>query len=289
VPITGPSAEIFIEKWMAEPVHALAVDVRHGPGRPHFEIAVDETHADGIAGPQPGDRRRAIGSWSLTISGAHRERLSQLAIDGRVEAAQDHRGADGPEARRQIRQRRGAVDAQSRQARPERRERALGEPAQPREHVVGRGRPWTREIAGRRTRGRAVDRGGHLGNRRDAGDRFTRKRSDGVGHGADETAVDVHRTAAHALDDAGGRERTAFELGKDQVAAGPEYVPQHADDVGAEVLDGLAGKDGPADAHHAGTDFVDREEGLALRRRGDDADGRDECQTRAERRAAHVQ
>ena len=90
------------------------------------------------------------------------------------------------------------------------------------------------------------------------GDRFLGKRAERVRHGADQLAVDVDRAAAHAGDDAGLGERSAFELGEDQIAAGSDDVPKHADDVDFEFFDLVALPDGVAGGHHAGLDLVDR-------------------------------
>ena len=98
---------------------------------------------------------------------------------------------------------------------------------------------------------------GHLGDGRDAGDRFLGKTAEGVGHGADEPPVDVDRAAAHAGDDAGRGERSAFEPGEDQVALRPDDVLDDADDVRFELFDARAFEDRVADADHARPDFRD--------------------------------
>ena len=67
----------------------------------------------------------------------------------------------------------------------------------------------------RRCRPRRV---GHLVDRRDAGDRLLREAAERVGDRADQPSVDVDRAAAHAGDDAGLGERSAFEPRENQVA-----------------------------------------------------------------------
>jgi hypothetical protein len=113
---------------------------------------------------------------------------------------------------------------------------------------------------------------GHLVNRRDAGNRFLRERTERVRHGANQSAVDVDRAAAHAGDDAGVRERPAFELGQDQVPVRADYIFEYADDVRLELLDVGAVEDGPADADHAGPDLVDPHLGGGSRRQRRHAD-----------------
>ena len=116
---------------------------------------------------------------------------------------------------------------------------------------------------GREARTAPAERGGigHLGDRRDAGDRFLRELAELIGHGADQPAVDVDRAAAHPGDDAGLGQRAAFELGQDEVALRRHHALERADDPDGELLDGVAAEDGAPDADHAGTDLGHRHHG----------------------------
>jgi hypothetical protein len=93
----------------------------------------------------------------------------------------------------------------------------------------------------------------HLVDRGDPGDGVLGE-AEAVGHGADELAVDINRTAAHAGDDAGRFEAMSFEPGQDDAAFG-RGVLQDAEDLGVEVLDGLALKDALPVSLHARLDL----------------------------------
>ncbi len=83
----------------------------------------------------------------------------------------------------------------------------------------------------RRSRGRVH----HLLKGSDSGDGVLGERKC-VGDGSDELPVHVDRTSAHARDDAGVRERAAFELREDHVLV-RAVIPEHAEDDDLEGLD----------------------------------------------------
>ena len=105
---------------------------------------------------------------------------------------------------------------------------------------------------------------GHLRDGCDPRDGFFRKTAERVRDGANQLAVHVYWTAAHASDDAGVRERPSFEPGQNQIPVGPDDVFEDPQDVCLEFFDMRPVEDRPADPHHAGTDVVDSH----LRRRG---------------------
>jgi hypothetical protein len=135
---------------------------------------------------------------------------------------------------------------------------------------------------GRSSRGRG-GRVHHLVDRRNAGDGFAGKLPQRVRDGADQPAIDVHRAAAHSGDDARRGERSALEPRQDQAAAGADDVLEDAEDVDLEILDPRAFEYGPADSFHAGSDFFERQGGLAGLK---GPDGQDRQQKRAERAAS---
>ena len=122
------------------------------------------------------------------------------------------------------------------------------------------GGPRHVEFAKRRARLATVDRRQHLGNRRDSGDGLTREGAQGVRDGADEPAVHVHRTAAHALHHPRGGQGTTFEFCEDQIPPWRHHVLEHADDVRAEFLELGPRIHRSADADHAGPDVGHRHE-----------------------------
>ena len=97
----------------------------------------------------------------------------------------------------------------------------------------------------------------HLVERRDAGNRLALELAERIRDGADQPAVHVDGAAAHPGDDAGGRQRAALEPREDQVPAGADDVAKDAQDMDLERLDAIAFEHGPADAFHAGNDFLD--------------------------------
>jgi len=95
----------------------------------------------------------------------------------------------------------------------------------------------------------------HLAKRCDARDRLLAE-GPGVGHGANQFAVDVNRTAAHALDDTGLVQAQAGQPAQDEVAARTGIL-EDAQHLGVEGLDLGALHDGLALALHAGAQVGD--------------------------------
>src|SRR5262249_51107771 len=105
----------------------------------------------------------------------------------------------------------------------------------------------------------------HLVDWRDPGDWFLGELSERIRNGADQTPIDIDRAAAHTGDHARIRERSAFELGGNQIATRTDDVAQHAEDVNLEVLQLIALKHGAAGANHAGLELIDGERGRRSR------------------------
>jgi hypothetical protein len=125
--------------------------------------------------------------------------------------------------------------------------------------ALGRDRQLDPALRRRRAAAAGLRRGlNHFRDRGDAGDRFLRERADGVGHRADEAAVDVDGAAAHAGDHARFGQRASFEPREDQVALRRLHVLEHAKDVDLEVLHLGALEDRAAGADHSRLDLVDR-------------------------------
>ena len=95
----------------------------------------------------------------------------------------------------------------------------------------------------------------HLVDGCDAADRYLGVRPS-IGHGADQTAVDVDRAAAHALDDSGLFQRSAGQPGQDQVLARPQSVALNSEDFDLEGVDGGSLEDGLAHAAHAAAKVI---------------------------------
>ncbi len=72
---------------------------------------------------------------------------------------------------------------------------------------------------------------------------------------ADQFAIDVNRAAAHPLHDAGMFQRAAGQPGQDDILPRADIF-QHTQDFHLKILDLVAGKDGFADAMHAGPDIA---------------------------------
>jgi len=113
----------------------------------------------------------------------------------------------------------------------------------------------------------SVDDIDHLGNRRDARERLFRERAEGVRHGTCQPAVDVHRASAHAGNNAGLGQRSAFEPGQNQIAPRSNHVPEHAENVNLELFDLAALPNGEPGGFHAGLDLIDGEVGAGRRQR----------------------
>ena len=196
-----------IEERMAERIDAIAVHVRHRAGGAHLAVAAEQRDADRIArlaavrcsrsslSPDEPPARTGVNPASrnappTSVADSSRQCRSSRAASRSDEATRPFVPAlDDPATRilhvgRPI----GERPRRARRSREARRASRSGVMRQldPRLRRPRRG--------GRRCGGR-VD---HLRDRRDAGDRFLRERADGVGHRADQAAVDVDRAAAHA-------------------------------------------------------------------------------------------
>ena len=252
---------------MAERVDAIAVDVRDRAGAAELQIAADEHHADGVARLERTVERHLAGAHA----GARRRRSGRSPARGTRRRAGRRRPGSKPDITSGVAIGRSSVPSSS-AAEPgdaARRRRAAASPGRSANgrfqlsalrnaavQVLARQRKLD---AGRaRPRGRAPANGAAsvisaIGVMPAIGS--FEKLPERVGHGADQPAVDVDRAAAHAGDDAGVGERTAFEPREDQVAARADDVLEHAEDVDLELLDAGAVEDGPADADHARPDL----------------------------------
>ena len=251
---------------MAEGIHAIAVDVRHGAGAAELKIAGDECDADRIARLERSFERHLARTRARRAAAARNESLIPKCAadhirDLGLEARHRQRRRDGVEQRAELR---AAETGNRTRAREPRVAGAIRERPIPIQRFAKRGgqalacqRKFHLHARGARTRaveGRGVR---HLRNRRNAGDRLFREAAQRIRDGADQFAVDVDGTAAHPGDDAGVRERSAFEFGEYEVAMRPDDVLEHADDVDLEFLDPSPIEDRSADADHSGPDLID--------------------------------
>ena len=169
---------------MAERVDAIPVDVRDGAGGAELQIAADEHHADGVARlersfvrrfarTRAGGRRGAAATWDESLFA---ERAAENLGDVGLEAAHHERRRDRTQQRPDLlacEPRDGADARQLRVAGP------VGEGPVPVQRFAERGRePVARQrvldfdFRARRSHVAERRRVGHLGDRRDAGDRF---------------------------------------------------------------------------------------------------------------------
>ena len=193
---------------MPEGVDAISVQVGDGAGRPHLEVAADQGHADrvtfakGRGGHQHAIRGACRGAGDLRDETGFAERSGQQIHGGGFEAAHRQGRRDGPEHRPEL----GACRRRQTDRLHVRRPLAEGgeariRPAEGGRQVLGCDRELEPGLPG----GRATwqhRRVLHLGDRRDAGNRLLRKRSDRVRHGPDEPSLHIDGTAAHALSNA---------------------------------------------------------------------------------------
>ena len=246
---------------MAEGVDAVAVDLGDRAGRAELEVAGDERDADRIAGTQRLLRPRG---GILAAGARHHRQESLLAERGgqridhrRVEAADRQRRRDRTQHRPDA-----GIDAGAEHLDVG---RIFRERAHPRERLAQRcahafrgQRHLQVDTAGlsprRRRKRRVLD---HLVDRRDARDRFLGELAERIRDGADEPAVDIDGAAAHPGNHARVGQRSAFELGENQVAARADDVAQHAEDVDLEFIEPITLEHGAADADHARLELVD--------------------------------
>ena len=101
---------------------------------------------------------------------------------------------------------------------------------------------------------RGAERGEHLSDRRDAGDRILGE-GPRVGNGADELPAYVHRAPAHSRDDPGPLEEIAARLREDEVGPGTVSL-KHAENRHRKAVDLGPPKHAQAVSGHAGTDRI---------------------------------
>jgi hypothetical protein len=100
--------------------------------------------------------------------------------------------------------------------------------------------------------------GNHLLDRLNTGDRLFRKRET-QSDGAEQFAVNVNRTSAHALHDASFLERAAAQASQYDALLRSEIF-HYSEDFDLEIFDAIVMEDSAADAVHAGPDIVKGEE-----------------------------
>ncbi len=252
---------------MAERVDAIPIDVRHGAGGAELEIAGEQAHTHRVTGTQ---RTIVAGgeAGAGRLSARHRheagsgERRRERIDHRRVEAGRNHRHRDRTQHRADAAEIGGAARDDQRLRRLIDERAGAAEVAGPDvEQLARRRRPRHGNRARAPRRGRHHRRVEHFRDRRNARDGLGRELTERIRHRAHQPAIDVNRAAAHAGDDAGLGQRTAFEPGENQAALRTDHVPHHSKHVDLEVLELGAGKHGTADAHHAGPDLVQRQHG----------------------------
>lgn len=106
----------------------------------------------------------------------------------------------------------------------------------------------------------------------DAGDRLFREWKP-ERYCSQEFAVDINRTAAHALEHSGFGQRPAAEAGEDDRLLWRDIF-KDTEDLDLELFDAVALEDGAPDAAEAWVDFFEGEEVLSCRRgAGGEAEG----------------
>ena len=262
---------------MAEGVHPIAVHLGDRAGGAEFEIAAHQRDADGIARAQRARRGRRRILLRQRAAGHHRQ---EAAIAEGAHHRIGHGGVEPAERNRRGNRTEQGADAGAHRGAAEQLHvvGAVGERPGPREGLRQRRAKRVLaerhrqldacRLAARSRQGRRVD---HLVERGDAGDRLLRELAERVRDGADDAAVDVHRAAAHAGDDAGVGERTALEPRENQVAPRTDDVAEHAEDVDLELVEPVALEDGAPRGHHAGPEVIDREDARLRRQPADEA------------------
>jgi hypothetical protein len=99
----------------------------------------------------------------------------------------------------------------------------------------------------------------HLGDWRDAGDRFFRKFADAEGERAREFAIQIYRAAAHSGDDAGIFSFGSTEANQDDITLGTIRILEDAKHLNIHGFRLGALKNGIRDTMHAGMDLLDRD------------------------------
>ena len=98
----------------------------------------------------------------------------------------------------------------------------------------------------------------HVGDRGEPALAVLFKGSDALGKCADEFAVDIEWTAAHAVDRAGQRGLWVDKAANDQVEAGALGVSRHADHLGFKRDNGISLQHGVGQPMHPGVELAHR-------------------------------
>ena len=96
----------------------------------------------------------------------------------------------------------------------------------------------------------------------DAGD-WLFGESEAEGNSAQQFPIDIHRAAAHALQNSGFGKRTATEAGDDDGLFGAEIL-EYAEDLDLELFNSVPLKNSPADSMQSGVDVLEWEKLLSL-------------------------
>ncbi len=249
---------------VTEGVYAVAVDMRNRPGGANLEVAVQKTNTDCVTWLQRSLVGHLADGRSAGTSASRNEALiaecrAKQPRDVRLESRHDKWGRDrAQKGSDSITRKAGSADAdEAGIARP------FGErpvpvqcPSERCDQVLVGQRKIQLNAGSTRTRVREARGICHFCDWSDASDRFFGKGTECVGHCADQTSIDVDRTAAHPGDDASVRQWATFQARKDQVSACADHVLDHAENPGAKFLDSRPIEHGPAHSHHSGTDLV---------------------------------
>ena len=95
----------------------------------------------------------------------------------------------------------------------------------------------------------------------DTGDGLFRE-SEAERDSAQQFSIDIHRAAAHALQNSGFGKRAAAEPGDDDSLFGTEIL-EHAEDFDLELFNSVALKDSPAHSMKSGVDILEWEKLLS--------------------------
>lgn len=95
-----------------------------------------------------------------------------------------------------------------------------------------------------------------------SGDRFFGERET-EGDGAQQLSIDIHRAAAHALQNSGFGKRATAETGDNDGLFGAEIL-ENAEDFDLELFNTVSLEDGPAYAMQSGVDILEWEKLLSV-------------------------
>ena len=119
------------------------------------------------------------------------------------------------------------------------------------------GNRYYRTDCGRCAEGRVRN---HLLDRLNTGYRLLGKR-ESERHRAEQLAIDIDGAAAHALHDAGFRERTTAQASEDDALLWREIL-QYSEDLDLKIFDAIVLEDSAANAMHPCLDILEPEEVL---------------------------